>query len=136
MELRVLLPGADAYQEINANLVAYNETQVDWETETLSVVIAGDGEAIVAGVHGVVRMGAVEVRGLWVDENFRGQGLAARILTRLEVEAARRGAGTALLDTYSFQARGFYERQGYRCFGTFDYPNGVQRVYMTKSLLE
>ena len=37
-----------------------------------------------------------------------------------EREAIRRGCRGAWLDTYSFQARGFYERLGYTIFGTID----------------
>jgi hypothetical protein len=39
------------------------------------------------------------------------------------------------LDTYSFQARGFYERLGYTVFGTInDYPPGHSRFFLTKTL--
>ncbi|MEX3946099.1 hypothetical protein AB4Y44_42815, partial [Paraburkholderia sp. BR10937] len=42
-----------------------------------------------------------------------------------EEEACRRGCSGAWLDTYSFQARAFYERLDYTVFGTIDnYPPG------------
>jgi hypothetical protein len=37
------------------------------------------------------------------------------------------------LDTFSFQARGFYEKLGYRAVGVLDnHPAGHQHYFMTK----
>ena len=42
-----------------------------------------------------------------------------------EREAVQRGCHGAWLDTFEFQARGFYERLGYTCFGELpNYPAG------------
>ncbi len=79
-------------------------------------------------------MGAVEVRGLWLDPDRRGAGHGELIVRRVEEEAKKRGAERALLDTYSFQARGFYERLGYVVFGSFDYPDGTVRYYLQRPL--
>lgn len=56
-------------------------------------------------------------------------------MDELEETAARRGCTRAHLDTFSYQARPFYERRGYRVFATLDdYPTGHQRFYMDKTL--
>jgi hypothetical protein len=40
-----------------------------------------------------------------------------------------------VLDTFEFQALPFYERRGYRVFGTLDgFPPGYRRFYLQKSL--
>jgi hypothetical protein len=52
-------------------------------------------------------------------------------------EAIRRGCRGAYLDTFSYQARPFYEKLGYAVFGTLDdYPPGHQRFFMRKRLGE
>jgi hypothetical protein len=39
------------------------------------------------------------------------------------------------LDTFSFQAPGFYQKLGYRVFGELvDFPPGHTRQYLTKRL--
>jgi hypothetical protein len=49
--------------------------------------------------------------------------------------AARRGCTRAHLDTFSYQARPFYERLGYRVFGVLeDYPPGHRRCFLEKAL--
>lgn len=46
-----------------------------------------------------------------------------------------RNARHAYLDTFSFQAPGFYQRAGYRVFGELpDFPAGHRRYFMTKEL--
>jgi len=52
-----------------------------------------------------------------------------------EREAVARGCRGAWLDTFDFQARGFYERLGYACFGEIpEYPIGHTRFFMKKDL--
>ena len=47
--------------------------------------------------------------------------------------AASRGCIGASLDTYSFQARGFYEKRGYSLVGTIgDCPPGGARHFLQK----
>jgi hypothetical protein len=47
----------------------------------------------------------------------------------------KRGCHSAWLDTFEFQARGFYERLGYSCFAELrDYPPGFARYFMKKAL--
>jgi hypothetical protein len=51
-------------------------------------------------------------------------------------EAGReKGAEAAFLDTFSWQARPFYERLGYEVVATVEMPAGFERYYMMKSPL-
>jgi len=53
----------------------------------------------------------------------------------VEDEGRARGCTRAHLDTFSYQARPFYERQGWRVFATLDdYPEGHQRFFLRKDL--
>jgi ribosomal protein S18 acetylase RimI-like enzyme len=52
-----------------------------------------------------------------------------------EGEARAHGCHYAFLETFSFQARPFYERFGYEVIGTLDnYPAGEQHFVMKKQL--
>jgi GNAT superfamily N-acetyltransferase len=70
---------------------------------------------------GVVLGGAVgrtwgaccELQQLWVRPELRGSGLGSALMRRFEAGAAARGCTTFYLETWSFQARPFYERFGY-----------------------
>ena len=73
---------------------------------------------------------------LWLPEDLRKGGLGGRsVLGAAEREAWARGCRRARLFTYSFQARGFYERHGYTVFGVLeDYPPGHSQIWMRKDL--
>ena len=69
----------------------------------------------------------------FLPEDLRGAGLGARLIARLEAEAKARGCIGAHVDTFSFQARPFYEAQGFRVFGTItDQPPGHARHFLFK----
>jgi ribosomal protein S18 acetylase RimI-like enzyme len=62
---------------------------------------------------------------------MRGSGLGRHLMRQAEEEARSRSCRGVWLDTYSFQARGFYERLGFVVFGTIeDYPPGQRRIFM------
>ena len=73
---------------------------------------------------------------LWVNEALRGTGLGRLLLAAAEHTALQRGCTLALVDTFSFQARPFYEKNDFVLQMTLeDFPHhGQQRFYLTKAL--
>jgi len=72
---------------------------------------------------------------LWLSARSRKAGLGSRLLEEAERFARRRGSRIIHLNTYSFQAPGFYERHGYRRFGRLSgSPEGASRYYYVKRL--
>ncbi|MEL7308399.1 MAG: GNAT family N-acetyltransferase, partial [Pseudomonadota bacterium] len=62
-------------------------------------------------------------------------GLATRLLAELESKAKALGANTAQLDTLDFQAKPFYENNGYLVkYEMRNYPLDGCRYFMEKSL--
>ena len=52
-----------------------------------------------------------------------------------EQQARALGAHAVTLDTFSWQAEGFYLKQGYAVFGRLqDFPPGHERLYLRKPL--
>ena len=85
---------------------------------------------------GLVFGGWVYIKLLWVDAALRGQGHGTRLLVRMEEEAVRLGCRNAHLDTYSFEARPFYEKNGYEVFATLDdFPPGHKKHFLRKRLV-
>jgi len=74
---------------------------------------------------------------LWVSENIRGAGVGAQRIQIAEEEAKSKGAQHVLVDTFSFQALPFYEKQGFVLQMTLpDFPDpGMQRHYLTKLIV-
>jgi GNAT superfamily N-acetyltransferase len=68
-----------------------------------------------------------------VPEGYRGRNLGSQILTQAENIARQRGCIGVWLDTYTFQAPGFYKKQGYEVFGAVeDHPRGSSRTFLKK----
>ena len=59
----------------------------------------------------------------------------APLLALSEVEAIARRCRSMWLDTYAFQARGFYERLGFSVFGQIDGPPPMFPRYFMQKLL-
>lgn len=55
-----------------------------------------------------------ELQQLWVDPAWRGRGLGRVIVQAVHDRARARGCRQAYLETWSFQAPGFYACLGYR----------------------
>jgi GNAT superfamily N-acetyltransferase len=115
----------------------FNEQHAgDNRFQRLCFVLTAPDQAIVGGVIGEVYWEWLHVDLLWVRDELRGRGYGHRLLTLLEQEARQRGARHAYLDTFSFQAPGFYQQLGYRVFGKLgDFPSGHERYFLTKQLL-
>jgi GNAT superfamily N-acetyltransferase len=72
---------------------------------------------------------------LWLSARARGKGIGGRLLEEAEQRARRRGSRLIHLNTYSFQAPGFYEKQGYRRFGRISgSPRAESRHFYVKRL--
>jgi ribosomal protein S18 acetylase RimI-like enzyme len=70
-----------------------------------------------------------------VADEFRGKGYGSKVMQAAEKEARRRGVKNVYLDSFSFQAPGFYKKLGYREFGKLkNFPAGHSRSWLTKAL--
>jgi ribosomal protein S18 acetylase RimI-like enzyme len=57
------------------------------------------------------------------------------LLEAAEKEAEKQGCVHVAVDTFDFQARGFYEKQGYNVYAVQeDYPIGHRKFLLRKSL--
>ncbi|MFC7557102.1 GNAT family N-acetyltransferase [Pseudoroseomonas wenyumeiae] len=69
---------------------------------------------------------------LFVPERYRGCGLGSEVMRLAEEEAIRRGCIGAWVDTHTYEASTFYEKQGFERFGLIDeYPPGALASCLT-----
>lgn len=102
----------------------------------LNVLVTRPGEAAPAGgLRGECYGAWLFIRYFYLPEDLRRGGIGARVIAAAEAEAKRRGCLGAWVDTFGFQARPFYEKQGYTLFGTIeDLPPGDARYFLMKRL--
>ncbi len=124
-----------ARQAILRGLRASTETKLGAVSPRDIVLTLRDQDDLLGGFVGVVTMEWLFVEALWVDARLRGAGHGRALMDRGEAEARSHGASNSFLNTFSFQAPGFYTRLGYRTYALLDdFPAGHQRIFMTKAL--
>lgn len=122
---------------VRSRLISFNlaKTARSNDFRPLMLALEDSGGAIAGGLCGRTGFGWLFVELLFVPEEERGAGIGTALMEQAEAEAIVRGCHSAWLDTFEFQARGFYERLGYSCFGQLNnYPIGQARFFMTKQL--
>jgi GNAT superfamily N-acetyltransferase len=117
-------------------LTAFNQAKTGRNDYRPLIIAIDDPDGrVIGGLWGRTVYDWLFVELLFVPDALRGRGVGSELLTRAEDEALGRGCHSAWLDTFEFQARGFYERLGYSCFAELrDYPAGSTRYFMKKSL--
>lgn len=123
-------------QAILAPLRAYNDSQAGPSQGRPLVIQVNDPMgATLGGLWGYTGYGWLFTQLLVVPDSLRGQGVGTQLMQLAETEAITRACHSAWLDTFEFQARGFYERLGYSCFAELpNYPVGFSRFFMKKGL--
>lgn len=123
---QVVVDHLDAYNIGVTGLIEYSP---------VNLFLRGEGDEILGGLLGGIWGGVLYVRILWVAQALRGQGHGRRLLDTAERRAVERGCRYAFLDTFSFQAPGFYEKVGYEVYARADdWPVGHAHCFLRKSL--
>jgi len=126
----------ESRKAIVSPLVEYNSSQAGPSQNRPIIVLVRDSAGVViGGLWGHTGYDWLFTQLLVVPAGLRGRGVGTEIMRLAEHEATQRGCRGAWLDTFEFQARGFYERIGYECFGELpNYPAGFSRFFMKKAL--
>lgn len=128
-------PDPALVREIVERLVAANNAVAAPENHrSVAVDVRLEGQ-LVGGAAGYTHWGWLFVSHLWVAEDRRGHGVGSQLMSAIEQAARGRGAESAHVDTYDFQAVDFYKKAGYRIFGQLDgYPTGHTRFFLQKKI--
>ncbi|WP_405595099.1 GNAT family N-acetyltransferase [Streptomyces sp. NBC_01092] len=102
----------------------------------LQVWALDDYGALAGGLVGHTWTTWLHVTYLWVDGRHRGSGLGSQLLAHAEDMARfERGCTAARVETWDFQAPGFYRKRGYEVVCVIpDYPPGITEYTLTKHL--
>ena len=122
---------------VESGLYAYNNQFAGPMGNSMLTIGARDADnTIIGGLVANVQSGWkwVHLQRLWVDESHRRAGIGRRLVEAAESEAQKLGCVHASVDTTEFQAREFYEKQGYTVYGVMeDYPIGHRKFLLRKT---
>ena len=129
-------PSAADREAINDALTEFNRPYLrDPAFGRIGVFVRDEAGTVMAGLSASFYAGWLFVSDLWVHGKLRRRGLGRHLLREAERRAVARGCHSAWLDTFSFQAPGFYQRLGYEVIGMLDYPPDVRRFFLKKLLI-
>jgi len=117
-------------------LIAYNQSKVGkHDFAELCIRLRDEDGKVVGGLFGRYFADWLFVELLFVPEELRRQDLGTALMGKAEAFAREKGCVGVWLDTFSFQAPGFYKKLGYSVFGEIkDYPPGASRYFLQKRL--
>ncbi len=132
------VPAAEMREQVRAGLRAYNLSQVpDTGPSGTFAVYARDPETgtVTGGLWANYGFYWMFIELLSVPRGARGQGFGRMMMMKAEARARALGLTGIWLDTFTFQARGFYEKLGFSVFGTLnENPIGHSRIFLCKYL--
>ncbi|BCZ46560.1 N-acetyltransferase [Clostridium gelidum] len=130
------IPTEQDKDEIFQELLKYNLERIECkDIKELGIFLEDEQGKKVAGIVGDTHGNWLEIEYLWVSETLRGQDIGTEIISKAELIAKERGCKYVFLNTFSFQAKGFYLKLGYQeVFSLKAYPLTGERHYFIKKL--
>ncbi|SDL93074.1 GNAT family N-acetyltransferase [Sediminibacillus halophilus] len=123
---------------IREKLIEHNMSQLPDQLKTPKESIcftASENGDIIGGITGTMYWQHLHIGFLWVDECHRSKGYGVQLLKQAEKLAEEKRCRLIFLDTFSFQAPEFYQKQGYQVFGVLeDHPQGFNQYFLQKRL--
>lgn len=90
---------------------------------------------VLGGLWGVDDLGWAFTSYLFVPARLRGKNVAGRLIEKAETIARSRGMIGMWVNTFDFQAAGFYEKLGFVRFGELEKPSdGAGQIFLKKRL--
>jgi ribosomal protein S18 acetylase RimI-like enzyme len=129
-------PSTQEIDLIFNGLSEFNKSRAgDTRFKEFGILVSSESGATIAGLLGHTLWNGFFISALWVAEAVRRKGIGQQLLARGEELAIQNGCDHIHLDTFDFQARDFYEKNGFKIFGAIeDYPVGHKRHYLVKKL--
>lgn len=136
MNLRVGAEDTELSARLSEELTAFNNKATGAHDDRgLSVRVTDEAGDLVAGLVGWTWGGCAGISEVWVRADRRHEGWGARLVRAAEDEALARGCTSMIVSSMSFQAPGFYLRQGYLETGSGGgIPGGHTRHHFFKEL--
>ena len=130
-------PSSEDVAALIDGLIAFNDAAAEKQNRVPLAVFAKKDGKIVGGAYGASQWRWLYINFLWVDSHYRRTGVGTQLMQKIEAAAKERGCVGSHLDTFSFQALGFYQRLGYELYGTIrDYPPGHSRHYLCRQFTD
>ncbi len=95
--------------------------------------LAFDNDKLIGGAIGFVEFNWYFLDLLYIDEEYRNRNIGTNLIKEIEKFALKEHLTGVRMETWNFQAKGFYEKNGYSVFGEIkDCPPGTIDYHLKK----
>lgn len=106
---------------------------IELSTKKNSNFLAFDDNKLIGGAIGFVEYNWYFLDLLYVNEEYRGMDVGTNLIKEIEEYATKEHLTGVRMETWNFQARGFYEKNGYAVFAEIkDCPPGTIDYFLKK----
>lgn len=139
MSINIVVDTAPKEQDVNTvfdGLKVYNDLFVKHVEKKELGIFLKDDDKTVGGIVAYYYAQWMYIDTHWVHAQYRVKGYGKKLIIQAEAKAKELGVKTILVDTFSFQAPEFYEKNGYEKWTKLkDNPvKGMTRYYYKKQL--
>ncbi|MCR5344725.1 MAG: GNAT family N-acetyltransferase [Lachnospiraceae bacterium] len=108
-------------EDIETRLEEYDENYITYKMDGNIQIGVEDNGKLIAGLDAcITAFKILYVSTVFVDENYRRQGVGKMLIREMEKRALTMGVNTIRLDTFNWQGKDFYEALGYTCVGQYE----------------
>ena len=120
---------------VDFNRAAVRDLEPNEAELRFHVVATDDQGQVIGGLRGTCYWNTLHIELLWLADEARGTGIGRQIMEAAESFAIQSGCEKALVETTSWQAKPFYEKNGYTLMATLEgRPKGHASHYLSKTL--
>ena len=123
-------------EQANNAFNAIAQPEEDAEEEEFVYIVTDESGNLLGGcILSVDGLRTASIYDLWVEEAFRRQGMASALIREAEREARKHDCYLAMVGTFDWQAKSFYDKHGYMINDRMtDVPKGHEHYFLTKRL--
>lgn len=116
----------------NCEWILKNTEEIPTKTNYCNFGVYHNGK-LIGGAVGYIEWNWYFLDQLWIEKEHRKSGIGTKIINKIEEYAKKNNLLGIRMETWSFQARGFYEKMGYNVYATFeDCPPGTIDYFLRK----
>lgn len=136
-----LAPSQSDKDVLRHGIARFNDETIDGlepiDLEQRFHVMARDAAGVLqGGIRATCYWNTLHIELLWLSEDVRGSGIGRKLIDQAEAFAIGNKCENAFVETTSWQAKPFYEKNGYRLMATLhDRPKGHSTHYLSKLLV-
>ena len=118
---------------VREGLIVSNEKIIGERDKEFSIFLKNASGKVFGGIQVFFDSETIYIDTLWVEESLQKQGYGKKLLEAAEREAIKHGCIYCTVDTWDFQAEGFYLKNGYERIGELkNYWHEHSKLFLRK----